>query len=82
MEPIAPDRIRLGLLAGGLARWLGGLDKAWLSRDGVPQVERLAARFRGQVSQVLAEVTFDGVRLGNLDTHDDLRAAGIAWPAA
>lgn len=35
-------QITLGLLAGGRATRLGGLDKAWLERDGVPQVIRLA----------------------------------------
>lgn len=30
----------LGILAGGLATRLGGADKAWLRRDGVPQVLR------------------------------------------
>ena len=35
---IARDDITLGLIAGGRATRLGGLDKAWLSRAGVPQV--------------------------------------------
>jgi molybdenum cofactor guanylyltransferase len=37
--------ISLGLLAGGRASRLGGLDKAWLERDGIPQVLRWARRF-------------------------------------
>lgn len=43
----------LGLLAGGRATRLGGLDKAWLERGGMPQVLRLAGRVRGEVDAVL-----------------------------
>ena len=43
----------LGLLAGGRATRLGGLDKAWLQRGGVPQVLRLAGRVRDEVDAVL-----------------------------
>lgn len=43
--PIAPADLTLGLLAGGRARRLGGLDKAWLRRDGECQVLRLARAF-------------------------------------
>jgi molybdopterin-guanine dinucleotide biosynthesis protein A len=34
--------VTLGILAGGRATRLGGRDKAWLQRDGVPQVVRIA----------------------------------------
>lgn len=44
--------VTLGILAGGRATRLGGRDKAWLARDGVPQVLRLAGRFP-DVAQVL-----------------------------
>ena len=37
--------LTLGILAGGRATRLGGRDKAWLQRDGVPQVVRIARRF-------------------------------------
>ncbi|NZA28000.1 molybdenum cofactor guanylyltransferase [Luteimonas sp. SJ-92] len=37
----------LGILAGGQASRLGGADKAWLRRDGIAQVQRLAAAFPG-----------------------------------
>ena len=58
MEPCTPDsgvrpdpaprsRITLGILAGGLATRLGGVDKAWLERGGVPQVLRRAAELQG-----------------------------------
>lgn len=43
----------LGILAGGRATRLGGLDKAWLERDGKPQVLRIAQRFGARVDRVL-----------------------------
>lgn len=46
---LPPEQITLGLLAGGRGTRLGGLDKAWLQRGGVPQVLRLQQRFSGQV---------------------------------
>ena len=45
-------QVTLGLLAGGQGTRLGGVDKAWLLRDGQPQVVRLAALFPA-VSEVL-----------------------------
>lgn len=45
--------ITLGLLAGGKALRLGGIDKAWLERDGVPQVLRWQRRFADEVGRVL-----------------------------
>jgi molybdopterin-guanine dinucleotide biosynthesis protein A len=50
---IGIPEITLGILAGGRATRLGGCDKAWLERDGVPQVLRVARRFAGEVSGVL-----------------------------
>lgn len=41
LEPGAD--VTLGILAGGRATRLGGLDKAWLEREGIPQVVRCAA---------------------------------------
>lgn len=46
-------QITLGLLAGGRATRLGGLDKAWLERAGVPQVLRWQRRFAGEVAATL-----------------------------
>lgn len=43
----------LGLLAGGRATRLGGADKAWLQKGGVPQVLRLLGRVRTEVDAVL-----------------------------
>jgi molybdopterin-guanine dinucleotide biosynthesis protein A len=48
----APADVTLGLLAGGAGRRLGGVDKAWLERGGVPQVVRIAgaaAPFAGAI---------------------------------
>ncbi|MGY1457523.1 MULTISPECIES: molybdenum cofactor guanylyltransferase [unclassified Luteimonas] len=49
----------LGLLAGGRAIRLGGLDKAWMEKGGEPQVLRLAARVRGEVDAVLVSANRD-----------------------
>jgi molybdopterin-guanine dinucleotide biosynthesis protein A len=43
----------LGILAGGRATRLGGRDKAWLERDGVPLVLALARRFALETDAVL-----------------------------
>ncbi|MFZ5637370.1 MAG: molybdenum cofactor guanylyltransferase [Pseudomonadota bacterium] len=62
MDPIPPDSITLGLLAGGRASRLGGLDKAWLERGGVPQVLRWARRFPGEHGPVLVSANGDHAR--------------------
>lgn len=59
--PNAPD-LSLGLLAGGRASRLGGLDKAWLRRDGEPQVLRLARLFGPHVAQVWVSANRDQAR--------------------
>lgn len=59
MQTARAASVTLGILAGGRATRLGGLDKAWLVREGVPQVLRLAARFRGQVAEVLVSANRD-----------------------
>ena len=51
--PLSPEAVTLGILAGGLATRLGGRDKAWLARDGVPQVLRWQRRFQHEVSAVI-----------------------------
>lgn len=56
--PIKSD-ITLGILAGGRASRLGGLDKAWLERGGVPQVLRIARRFDAQVATVIVSANRD-----------------------
>ncbi|MBF6024797.1 molybdenum cofactor guanylyltransferase [Lysobacter niastensis] len=50
---MTPSDITLGILAGGRASRLGGIDKAWLERDGVAQVVRWHRRFAGETASVL-----------------------------
>lgn len=56
---LAADTLTLGLLAGGRGSRLGGIDKAWLERDGVPQVLRFARRFPGETGPVLVSANRD-----------------------
>lgn len=56
---IAPTDLSLGLLAGGRASRLGGLDKAWLERDGLAQVLHLTRRYAAQTSAVLISANRD-----------------------
>lgn len=65
--PISSGDITLGLLAGGKATRLGGIDKAWLERDGVPQVLRWQRRFSGEVSALLVSANRDP---GRYTAHD------------
>jgi len=48
-----PDEVTLGILAGGQGSRLGGLDKAWLHRDGLPQVLRWQQRFQHETASIL-----------------------------
>lgn len=64
--------LTLGLLAGGAASRLGGLDKAWLIRDGVPQVRRLAQRYDGDIGHVLISAN------RNLPRYADIGLTAIA----
>ena len=54
--------LTLGILAGGRATRLGGIDKAWIERDGVPQVLRIAKRFAPAVNAVLVSTNRDPSR--------------------
>ena len=56
--PAAAD-ISLRLLAGGRGSRLGGDDKAWIERDGIPQVLRLARRWPDEVGAVLVSANRD-----------------------
>lgn len=56
---ITPTDLSLGLLAGGRATRLGGLDKAWLERDGLAQVLHLSRRYATQTSAVLISANRD-----------------------
>jgi molybdopterin-guanine dinucleotide biosynthesis protein A len=49
----------LGILAGGAGSRLGGADKAWLQRGGVPQVLRLAKRLSGETASTLVSANRD-----------------------
>lgn len=51
--PTPPCDVTLGVLAGGRATRLGGLDKAWLARDGVAQVLRRIDEARAFADHVL-----------------------------
>jgi len=70
---IARGELSLGLIAGGRARRLGGLDKAWLERDGQAQVQRLRQRYVEAVGPVLASANRDLARYAavGLDAFPD-----------
>ncbi|MEJ7747239.1 MAG: NTP transferase domain-containing protein, partial [Luteimonas sp.] len=44
--------VTLGILAGGQATRLGGIEKAWLQSDGIPHVLRLRDVFATQVKAI------------------------------
>lgn len=71
-------KVTLGLLAGGRASRLGGRDKAWLQRAGVPQVIRLARRFEAECGALLvsANANFERYAEHGLPVVTD-RVAGI-----
>lgn len=56
------DGVTLGILAGGQATRLGGRDKAWLERDGVPRVMAIAGRFASLVDAVIVSANRDPER--------------------
>ena len=80
---LPPSDVTLGILAGGLATRLGGRDKAWLERDGIPQVLRWQRRFDGEVSAVLVSANRELARYADhgLRALPDRQAAG-AGPVA
>ena len=53
------SRITLGILAGGQGTRLAGVDKAWLERDGLPQVLRWQQRFANEVDTILVSANRD-----------------------
>ena len=59
---ICVSDMTLGILAGGRATRLGGCDKAWLERNGEPQVLRIARRFAPEVSATLVSANRDDAR--------------------
>ncbi|WP_159015855.1 molybdenum cofactor guanylyltransferase [Cognatiluteimonas profundi] len=74
--------VSLGILAGGRATRLGGIDKAWLQRDGKAQVSRIAQRFEGRVASLLVSANQQLHRHAALglavivDTHRDIGPMG------
>jgi molybdopterin-guanine dinucleotide biosynthesis protein A len=58
----APEGVTLGILAGGRGTRLGGRDKAWLQRGGVPQVVRIAGAFACECGAVLVSANRDPAR--------------------
>lgn len=53
------NQITLGVFAGGRATRLGGRDKAWIERDGMPQVLRLRHAFSASCGAVLISANRD-----------------------
>ena len=56
---MAREDVTLGLLAGGRGTRIGGADKAWLLRGGVPQVLRWERRFAHEVAATLVSANRD-----------------------
>ncbi len=67
--PLAPDQITLGILAGGRATRLGGIDKAWIEREGVAQVVRWQRRFAGEACRALVSANRDLARYEEAGLH-------------
>lgn len=62
---IRPSDITLGILAGGRATRLGGIDKAWMRREGLAQVLRWQRRFADEVATTLVSANRDLNRYAN-----------------
>ena len=78
LDTASASAITVGILAGGRATRLGGRDKAWLERDGVPQVLRIARRYP-EAARVLVSANAGGATYARhgLDTvADDVAGAG------
>ena len=56
---LPPSDLTIGILAGGRATRLGGIDKAWLERDGIAQVIRWQRRFANEASALLVSANRD-----------------------
>ena len=83
LSTIPPCDVTLGILAGGRATRLGGIDKAWLPRGEVPQVLRWQRRFASEVGKTLVSANRDLPRYAEagLESIAD-RARGVAGPLA
>ena len=67
--PLPSSQITLGILAGGRATRLGGTDKAWIERDGVPQVLRWQRRFAAEAGAMLVRANRDLPRYREAGLH-------------
>lgn len=82
-SPIATRNLTLGILAGGRATRLHGIDKAWVMREGVPQVLRWHRRFAGEVATTLVSTNRapEPYTTAGLDAVAD-RTEGVEGPLA
>jgi molybdopterin-guanine dinucleotide biosynthesis protein A len=84
LQPIvSSSELTLGILAGGRATRLGGIDKAWIERDGIPQVLRWRHRFAAEAGAILVSANrdFPRYREAGLDAVAD-RIEGDVGPIA
>ena len=79
---LAAPAVTLGILAGGRGWRLGGVDKAWLLRDGVPQVQRWRTRFANAACAVLVSANRDPARLREAGFEVVADAVADAGPVA
>src|SRR6202008_1848857 len=56
---IPAAQVTLGILAGGRATRLAGVDKAWIERDGIPQALRWPRRVAQETGAVLVSANRD-----------------------
>jgi molybdopterin-guanine dinucleotide biosynthesis protein A len=56
---VPASQITLGILAGGRATRLDGMDKAWIERDGIPQVLRWRRRFERETDAMIVSANRD-----------------------
>lgn len=76
---IPAARITLGILAGGRGSRLGGIDKAWIERGGLPQVLRWQHRFAQEAGTTLVSANRDLQRYAAAGLHavPDRMAGGL-----
>lgn len=68
-EILSPSELTLGILAGGRATRLRGMDKAWIERDGIPQVLRWQRRFAHETGALLVSANNDLTRYAQAGLH-------------
>jgi molybdopterin-guanine dinucleotide biosynthesis protein A len=80
---VPATQITLGILAGGRATRLGGMDKAWIERDGLPQVLRWQRRFGRETGAMLVSANRNLMRYEAAGLHAVAdRIAGDLGPIA